>query len=191
MSKIFIIRHGQDTDNAENILNGHRDTELTDLGCEQARDMGNKLKNENIQVIYSSPLKRAQKTASIVGGILEIDKIVICDELIERDFGILTGKPNSDISKYAGDIIVSDGVQYFTEADGAESFSTLFERAKQVLEKITVNQFNRNILIVTHGDMGKMLRAVFNDWTWEEGLKTPRFRHGDVIELCDKYLWNT
>ena len=183
MVKIFIIRHGQDTDNEKNILNGHRDTELTDLGCEQARDMANKLKNENIQVIYSSPLKRAQKTASIVGDILKVDKIIICDELIERDFGILTGKSNSDISKYAGNIIVSDGVQYFTEADEAEGFSALFERAKQILEKIVTNQSNRNILIVTHGDIGKMLRAVFNGWTWEEGLNTPRFRHGDIIEL--------
>ncbi len=186
MSKIFIIRHGQDTDNAENILNGHRDTELTDLGCEQACEMGNKLKNENIQVIYTSPLKRAQKTASIIGDVLKINKIVICNELIERDFGILTGKSNSDISKYAGNIIVSDGVQYFTEADEAETFLALFERARQVLEKITENQSNRNILIVTHGDTGKMLRAVFNGWTWEQGLKTPRFRHGDIIELCDE-----
>jgi len=145
----------------KNILNGHRDTELTDLGCEQACDMGNKLKNENIQVIYSSPLERAQKTASIVGDILKVDKIIICDELIERDFGILTGKSNSDISKYAGNIIVSDAI----------------------LEKIVTNQSNRNILIVTHGDIGKMLRAVFNGWTWEEGLNTPRFRHGDIIEL--------
>lgn len=32
MSKIYLARHGQDKDNSEGILNGHRDTPLTDIG---------------------------------------------------------------------------------------------------------------------------------------------------------------
>ena len=43
MRKIFVIRHGQDTDNVRGILNGRRDTDLTDLGRQQAILAGQKL----------------------------------------------------------------------------------------------------------------------------------------------------
>lgn len=36
MTKIYITRHGQDRDNANNILNGHRDMPLTEIGMDQA-----------------------------------------------------------------------------------------------------------------------------------------------------------
>lgn len=42
-----------------------------------------------------------------------------------------------------------------------------------------------NILLVTHGDIGKIIRAAFYGWSWEEGLKTPYFDNTDVIELSE------
>ena len=40
---IYMVRHGQDTDNENGILNGRRDTELTDLGKRQAKIVSKKL----------------------------------------------------------------------------------------------------------------------------------------------------
>lgn len=186
MSKIFLVRHGQDTDNASGILNGRRDTELTELGREQARQVAKKLRDNNIQIIYASPLRRAYETARIIAEVLGIDEIVADAHLIERDFGILTGKPVVDISKYTDKIMSTDRVNYFLEVDGAEDFPTLLERGRKILQEIRERHPNRNVLIVTHGDIGKMIRSAYHGWTWEEGLKTPHFDNTGVLELSEK-----
>ena len=45
--KIYLVRHGQNVDNKNGILNGHRDLPLTDLGYEQALNLARHLKSEN------------------------------------------------------------------------------------------------------------------------------------------------
>ena len=42
MMKIYLARHGQDKDNENGILNGHRDTALTELGLSQAKEIAEK-----------------------------------------------------------------------------------------------------------------------------------------------------
>lgn len=182
MGKIFLVRHGQDQDNLEKILNGRRDTGLTELGKAQAKKVSVKLLDNNIQLIYSSPLKRTVETAQIIASELKINNIIIEELLIERDFGILTGEPVAFITKYTNKIIHSDGINYFLEAEGAENFPNLYERGKKFLKKM--GQYsNINILIVTHGDIGKMIRAAYYDWGWEKGLKTPHFGNTNVLKL--------
>ncbi|MCX6741412.1 MAG: histidine phosphatase family protein, partial [Candidatus Parcubacteria bacterium] len=168
MSKIFLVRHGRDTDNAAGILNGQRDAELTDLGREQAGQVAEKLRDNNIQIIYASPLKRTYETASIIAAILGINEIIKDEHLIERNFGVLTGKPVLDIAKYTNKILVSDGVNYFLEVEGAESFPILLERGRKILEETKQRHPDKNILMVTHGDVGKMIRAAYHNWTWEQ-----------------------
>lgn len=186
MSKIFLVRHGQDTDNAAGILNGRRDTELTDLGREQAKKVAEKLCDNGIEIIYASPLKRTYETARIMATKLRIDEIFVDDYLMERDFGIMTGKPVSDIQKYSGKILKTEKVDYFLEAAGAEDFQSLLERGNKILNKIKKKYPNQNILIVTHGDIGKIIRAAYHGWTWEEGLETPYFGNTEVLELSGK-----
>jgi broad specificity phosphatase PhoE len=183
MGKIFIVRHGQDEDNANHILNGRRDRQLTDLGRQQAKIVGAKLKDKHIAVIYSSPLKRAFETAQIIAKEIGVKNVIVHDDLIERDMGILAGKPITDIPKYAKKILVTDRVDYFLEAEGAENFQSLYNRGKKVLEDFKQRYADEVILIVAHGDIGKMIRAVYHGWTWEEGLKTPYFDNTGILEL--------
>jgi broad specificity phosphatase PhoE len=63
MAKIILVRHGQDTDNEAGILNGHRDTTLTELGRDQAKEVATKLLDDSVEVILHSPLKRTTQTA--------------------------------------------------------------------------------------------------------------------------------
>ena len=186
MSKIFLVRHGQDEDNANKILNGRRDASLTELGRQQAKAVAAKLEDNNIQIIYSSPLKRAYETARIVAEDLDIDEVVVDEHLIERDFGILTGKPVADIPKYTDKIIVGDRVNYFLEVEGAEDFPSLYKRGQRILEEIQQRHPDNNVLIVTHGDIGKMIRAAYHSWNWEDGLETPYFDNTGVLELTKK-----
>jgi len=111
--KIFIVRHGQDEDNANGILNGHRNKPLTTLGRDQAEIIGQKLKGEEIDIVFASPLARAFETAEIISDIAGFPQPIKEDLLIERDFGFFTGRPVADIPVLAKKIFKGDKINYF------------------------------------------------------------------------------
>ena len=131
MTTIYIARHGQNEDNARGILNGHRDLPLTDLGRQQARQLARHIKDRELvfDAVYASPLDRAFETAAIVATALGLAEPIVHDDLIERDFGIMTGKLAADIEEIcAPDIIKAENVTYFLHPDGAETFPELLAR---------------------------------------------------------------
>ncbi len=92
MNNIYLARHGQDQDNAKGILNGHRDMPLTELGLLQATQVSEKIKEAALMFhkIYSSPLQRAYETARRISETLNMEAPEKLDQLIERDFGIMS-----------------------------------------------------------------------------------------------------
>ena len=105
---LLLVRHGQDTDNQNGILNGRRDTDLTRLGKEQAEEVAIKLKKFSIDAIYTSPLKRTRETAEIINQEIKTGPLKIDSDLIERDFGVLTGKSLGDIPVFAKKILKTE-----------------------------------------------------------------------------------
>ena len=61
-SKIIIVRHGQSTSNVLGHTTGWHDAELSELGMQQAELLAQALKDEKIDFIISSDLKRAKQT---------------------------------------------------------------------------------------------------------------------------------
>ncbi|MCX6823704.1 MAG: histidine phosphatase family protein [candidate division SR1 bacterium] len=186
MTNIYIVRHGQNEDNANGILNGHRDLPLTQLGIDQAKEVAQSIKESNIHIdkAYSSPLQRAYITGKIITDNLGIDAPEKMDILIERDFGIMTGKPMKDIEILCSpNIIKADIVTYFLSPEGAEIFPQLIERAKKALAYIEKKHNNENILIATHGDFGKMLYATYYNLDRKEVLVKFHFGNSEVLLL--------
>ena len=65
MNNLILLRHGQSQWNLENRFTGWEDVPLTNQGIEEAKKAGKLMKNNNINIdiIFSSLLKRANKTA--------------------------------------------------------------------------------------------------------------------------------
>ena len=65
MTKIIVVRHAQSLANEKGIFIGHMDMDLSELGKKQAELLGKYLLDKAfpIDVIYSSDLSRAMKTA--------------------------------------------------------------------------------------------------------------------------------
>jgi probable phosphoglycerate mutase len=186
MLNIYIARHGQDQDNVRGILNGHRDELLTTLGQEQARELANKIKDANLKIdkIYSSPLKRTKQTADIIAEILSLDKPEDFSLLIERDFGIMTGRPIKEIElKCAPDILKTDIITYFLSAQGAETFLQLLERGHKIINEIKAKHQSGNILLITSGDIGKMIYADYYNLDWKEVLTMFHFGNSELLLL--------
>lgn len=186
MLKIYLARHGQDMDNAKGILNGRRDEPLSEKGIEQANEVAGKIKETGIHFnhVYASPLQRAYKTAEIITDTLGIAKPEVLPDLIERDFGIMTGKPQNTIKDVCSpEIIQTDMICYFLSPEGAETFPQLIERAQKLLDELWARHREGNILLVTHGDFGKMIYAAYYNLDWEDVLKMFHFGNSELLEL--------
>jgi broad specificity phosphatase PhoE len=186
MLKIFLARHGQNVDNVNGILNGHRDEPLTPLGEEQAHTTAAYIKESGITFdsVYSSPLKRAYRTAEIISEDLGLEKPEIEKDLIERDFGSMTGQSLSKIEELcAPDIIKTDTITYFLSPEGSETFPNLIDRAQRLLAKIQSEHTEGSILLVTHGDIGKMIYAAYYTLPWKDVLTSFHFGNCELLLL--------
>jgi len=196
MLNIYLARHGQNEDNVEGILNGHRDRALTELGIAQAKQLAEHIKASPLRHssseasglsfsrVYASPLQRAYKTAEIITDALGLEKPVILEDLIERDFGVMTGQRQADIEKLcAPNIIYAEKIIYFLSPAGAETFPDLMKRGQKVLDEIRKRHKEGNILLVTHGDIGKMIYATYYNLDWQEVLTLFHFGNSDLLIL--------
>lgn len=142
------------------------------------------MKNLKIYVIRHG--QRVRETAGLVCETLGISGFNILDELIERDFGEMTGKPIKDIEKICSPYIIkTDLVTYFLKPKGAETFPKLMERASKIITLIKERHERGNILLCCHGDIGKMLYANYYGVDWEDVLKSFHFENAEMLILSE------
>ncbi|WLR42329.1 histidine phosphatase family protein [Bacillus carboniphilus] len=97
--EILIIRHGQSEADLLNVHEGRADFSLTDLGRNQAINLAKYLKEYGgFDAIWTSTLRRAAETAEIISKYINCS-INYDDNLIERNNGILAGKPITNENK--------------------------------------------------------------------------------------------
>jgi 2,3-bisphosphoglycerate-dependent phosphoglycerate mutase len=65
-AKVYLVRHGETPENQKRIIQGQLDTDLNELGLEQARLVALALKDVPIDIAYTSGLKRAAKVMSVL-----------------------------------------------------------------------------------------------------------------------------
>ena len=88
----YFLRHGETELNANRIIAGSIDTELTEVGRRQAIQAGEILAGHPITGVYTSTLRRTRDTAVPIAAILKLPVVVIA-ELSERKWGVLEGQP--------------------------------------------------------------------------------------------------
>lgn len=153
--KILVTRHGQTDWNVQKRIQGRTDVELNTRGIEQAEKTREILKNEKIDLIICSPLKRAKQTADIIN----IDRnipIKYDERLIEISYGENEGKLRKDFD-YDGFWSINNTHEY----KNAENVNEFIKRVHELLEE-TKNYNEENILIVTHNGVCRAIEVYFN-----------------------------
>ena len=95
--KFYVVRHGQTDWNAKGRIQGKTDIELNEIGIEQANKLKELIKDYNIDLIISSPLKRARKTAEVINEAVKCN-IIFEESLKERGYGIFEGMIRKEIN---------------------------------------------------------------------------------------------
>ncbi|KAJ8471334.1 hypothetical protein OPV22_025677 [Ensete ventricosum] len=164
-AEIVVIRHGETCWNASRIVQGHLDSELNEIGRQQAIAVAGRLSKEpKFQAIYSSDLKRAAETANIIAKICNLPEVILDPGLRERHLGDLQGLTLRDAAKLRPEAykIFLSGKRDGEIPGGGESFDQLNERCVPCLEKIASKHQGERVIVLTHGGVLRELhrRAV-------------------------------
>ncbi len=146
--KLILIRHGETLWNKEGRVQGTSDIELSDIGTNQAGLLASSLKNQHIEAIYSSPLKRALQTAQIINEFHSL-QIHAYKELMEMDQGIFEGLSFKELMNDKKDFLkkwIADPAG--VKMPKGESLTELQDRAWRIVEHI-ISQ-GKNALVVSH-----------------------------------------
>lgn len=157
--KIYLIRHGQTTGDVENRYGGSYDDHLSDEGEIQAHKLAEKLASSGIQIIFCSPLIRAQETAKIINTKLNCE-IKTDEDLKERNQNAILSGMTRDEAREKYPELVEQVKDYRNTISGAESYENFVERLKKVFSKIANSSGYSTIGIVTHGGP---IRVIFRE----------------------------
>ncbi len=158
LATIYIVRHGETEWNAKGLLQGQGDSLLTAAGIKQAENLAKKLKNILFDVILSSDLLRAKRTAEIIAQEKKI-AVKTARALRERSFGRFEGKSIDEFREE----LQADFAQYEKLADEQKfkykfltepkihSDEELMQRFIPFLREVAVAYTGKKVLIVTHG----------------------------------------
>jgi broad specificity phosphatase PhoE len=144
--KLIITRHGETTDNINDLVSGHLQGKLTENGIRQAKLLAKRLEKEKIDFIYCSDLQRTKDT---VFEILKSHKVpVIYDPLLrEKTQGIYDGKSNQEYQSHRDK---SRHIARWRPEKG-ENFYDVKNRAKKFVDKLFLNHKSSDtILVVSH-----------------------------------------
>ena len=172
---LVLVRHGQSTWNQKNLFTVWKDPGLTELGKEEAFKAGQHIKKQNIKfnLLFTSALKRAQDTASIILEVIEESNINIFknEALNERDYGDLTGL-NKDMARQE---FGEEQVQIWRRSysDGPPNGESLEDTYNRVIpyfenEIMPALQKNKNVIISAHGNSLRALVKFIEEISKEE-----------------------
>ena len=178
--KVYLMRHGETNWNKEKKMQGMVDIELNDQGRKKAISNQKKFKKLNIDLIISSPLKRAKETAKLVSEGTNTP-IIYNEKLVERSYGNLEGK------NYKGKEIYENHDTYSlienTNFENIERVKDLLKRVWEALDEIKEKYPNKNILIVSHGGTSRAINAYFNGIPENKTLKPTNMKNAEIIKL--------
>jgi len=151
VTRLFLIRHGRSTWNAEHRIQGCADPPLDGVGREQARQLAERLREHPPVVLYTSPLQRARETAEIIGQALEVP-VVPDERLKEYDVGDLTGLTWEQVVEQYPDVAqrwaeASENV----ELPGEEGDVPFRARVAVALGEILARHAEGPVGVVAHG----------------------------------------
>lgn len=176
MPNLFLLRHGQSQWNLENRFTGWVDVELSPKGEEEARAAGPLLKPFQIDMLYTSVLKRAIRTADLAlesagkSGI----PTVRSEKLNERHYGDLQGLNKDDIGKQYGEAQLKIWRRsYDIPPPNGESLKDTQERCipyykAEIEPKL---REGKNLLIAAHGNSLRSIVMYLENLTPEQILE--------------------
>ncbi|MDP6295025.1 MAG: histidine phosphatase family protein [SAR324 cluster bacterium] len=156
-TEIILIRHGETEWNSQKRMQGHSNSNLSEVGRGQIQELGELMKNVSFDHIYSSDSLRARQTAEAItqysGHTLQFDQ-----RIREKNLGVFEGLTSTEAKERHPEIyrlFKTAGANYVI--DEGESTQQLLERALEFIEEIRLRHPQERVVMVTHGGVVRVL----------------------------------
>jgi 2,3-bisphosphoglycerate-dependent phosphoglycerate mutase len=148
-TRLYLVRHAQSQGNTgEDLTTG--DPDLTEVGWEQAKRLGERMKAQRLDAVYASPLRRTQQTAAAIADVSGLEVIPKANlrevELGQAEFDIRL-LPEDEQARVA-DRIVREGT--WDAFPGGEGSATARKRVRDVVDEIVGGQPGKRVALVAH-----------------------------------------
>jgi probable phosphoglycerate mutase len=148
---LIVIRHGETAWNREKRMQGTTDTQLSDVGHEQARALGRRLAGRGFAALYTSDLARARDTARAIAEHTGRDPLMD-PRLQERRFGIFEGLTSDEIiARYPEEHTRFASRDPDYAVPGGESARSFTQRCIGCLAELAARHRGDEVVVVTHG----------------------------------------
>ena len=156
-TEIILIRHGETEWNSQKRMQGHSNSDLSEVGRGQIQALGELMKNVSFDHIYSSDSLRTSQTAEAItqysGHTLQFDQ-----RIREKNLGVFEGLTSTEAKERHPEIyrlFKTAGPNYVI--DEGESTQQLLERALEFIEEIRLRHPQERVVMVTHGGVVRVL----------------------------------
>ena len=152
--KLYVLRHGETNENITGIMQGNMETVLNEDGKSQAISVRDKVKDAGIDLVISSPKKRAVETAELAAPNIPL---ILDDRLLSRNHGEFEGMRRNEVN-------LQDywNIKLNKQFEKAESMGEIFNRVSSLLNDISINYSDKTVLLVTHSGITWVLYYYFN-----------------------------
>ena len=146
---LTLVRHGQTAANAQNLLQGHINHPLDEVGLAQVSLLGGALqKIAPVSRVVASPLQRAQQTAQAISqGLSQHIEVETDPRWIELNYGDFDGQPVSSVSPEQWATWRTD--EHFRPPHG-ETLAELSVRVHEAIDALLADSVSAHIVVVSH-----------------------------------------
>ncbi|MBD3282469.1 MAG: hypothetical protein GF387_02565 [Candidatus Portnoybacteria bacterium] len=162
----YIIRHGEAESNRDQFCSSWPEkvtNPITEKGEKKIKKQAKKLKKENIDIIFSSPLLRTKQTAEIIAEELNL-KISLDERIREHDCGIFNGRTVEEWNNF----FKTKKEKFTKRPPNGENRRDIKERLESFLKETEEKYNNKNILIVSHEGVLLIFQGIIKNLSEEE-----------------------
>ena len=167
--EITYFVHGTTLDNEQDLATGWLHGELSDLGKQQAKDLGDMFATTQFDAVFCSDLKRAVDSAEL--GFGDRQEIIPDERLRECNYGDLNGHPAREFKNHMTDYISKP-------FPNGESYEDVERRVEQFLVFLKTKYDGKHVAIIAHQGPQLALDVLIIGKTWEQAINEDWRRTG-------------
>ncbi len=168
MIVLYVVRHGETDYNKQGKYLGRLDQPLNQVGIDQAKRLSEKIKKLPIDMVISSPLERTMQTARVITPGYEV---IQNKYFIERSLGVYEGLAKQEAQQKYPDLYQKVITRIFNQAPPqGETINHVQDRVFKGLDDLKLKYPDKNILLVTHAFIAKVINKYFHPELSDEGF---------------------
>lgn len=157
MTSFILIRHGQTRWNRFERFRGRVDIDLDETGVRQAEAAAEKVASWGVKAIYSSPLKRAMRTAEIISQRLQL-AVEPLEGIIDMHFGEWQGLPIREVrQRYPELFDLWRFSPHRLKVPQGETLEEVRSRVVACIDEVAAKHDQETVVLVTHRVVCKVL----------------------------------